>query len=143
MAVEIGLHCTPRAADASDGAKDQRDRVFWTIYAIEISLAYNLGRPSSIGQDHITSALPKPTNENLTSLHHMRHRKIQSRIVAQVYGINSSALNMAVERKQLLISDLQKELDQWQVNIPVDSQDDVPYPYRFVIITSLNILHVC
>lgn len=139
MAVEIGLHCTPNASDHPDGAKDQRNRVFWTIYVIEISLAYNLGRPSSIGEDHIASALPKPTNENLTSLHHVRHRQIQSRIVAQVYGIKNNTRNMTVEKKQTLILNLQKELDHWQSNIPADSQYDVTYPYRFVIIASLNI----
>lgn len=136
MAVEIGLHCTPEPNDHSDVGNDQRNRVFWTIYAIEISLAYNLGRPSSIGEDHIASALPKPTSENLSSLHHVRHRQIQSRIVAQVYGINSSTRNMSVEKKQMLISNLQKELDEWQVNIPVNSQFDATYPYRFVILTS-------
>ncbi|KAL6900581.1 fungal-specific transcription factor domain-containing protein [Trichoderma evansii] len=131
MAVEIGLHCTPESSDHSDEANDKRNRVFWTIYAIEISLAYNLGRPSSIGEDHIASALPKPTRENLSSLHHVRHRQIQSRIVAQIYGINSSTRNMPVEKKQMLISDLQRELDEWQVNIPVDSQYDVTYPYSY------------
>lgn len=139
MAVEIGLHCTPGASDLSDEAKDQRNRVFWTIYAIEISLAYNLGRPSSIGDDHIASTLPKSTNENLSSLHHVRHRQIQSRIVAQIYGITNSTRKMSVEKKQLLILDLQKDLDEWQVNIPVNSQYEVAYPYRFVKITLLNI----
>lgn len=143
MAVEKGLHCTLEASDAPDGAKDQRNRVFWTIYAIEISLAYNLGRPPSIGEDHIASALPKPTNENLTSLHHMRHRQLQSRIVTQIYGINSCTRNMPVDKKELLISDLQKELDEWQANIPADSRDDEPYPYRFAITTSLKILYMC
>ncbi|UKZ94547.1 uncharacterized protein TrAFT101_009416 [Trichoderma asperellum] len=131
MAVEIGLHCTPEASDLSDEAKDQRNRVFWTIYAIEISLAYNLGRPSSIGDDHIASTLPKSTNENLSSLHHVRHRQIQSRIVAQIYGITNSTRKMSVEKKQLLILDLQRDLDEWQVNIPVDSQYEVAYPYSY------------
>jgi hypothetical protein len=133
MAVEIGLHCTSEASDASGGAKDERNRVFWTIYAIEITLAYNLGRPPSIGEDHIISALPKPTNENLTSLHYVRHRQLQSRIVAQIYGSNSNARNMPVEKKELLILDLQKELDEWQANIPADSRNDEPYPHRFAI----------
>lgn len=139
MAVEIGLHCTPEASGLLDEVKDQRNRVFWTIYAIEISLAYNLGRPSSIGDDHIASTLPKPTNENLSSLHHVRHRQIQSRIVAQVYGITNSTRKMSVEKKQMLILDLQKDLDEWQVNIPVDSQCEAVYPSRFVNIILLNL----
>ncbi|EHK49427.1 hypothetical protein TRIATDRAFT_189835 [Trichoderma atroviride IMI 206040] len=131
MAVEIGLHCTDEVSDAPDGAKDQRNRVFWTIYAIEISLAYNLGRPPSIAEDHIASALPKSTNENLTSLHYVRHRQLQSRIVTQIYGINSSTRNMSVDKKELLILDLQRELDEWQANIPTNSRDDEQYPYSY------------
>lgn len=142
MAVEIGLHCTPEASDASGGAKDERNRVFWTIYAIEITLAYNLGRPPSIGEDHIISGLPQPTNGNSTSLHYVRHRQLQSRIVAQIYGSNSSARNMPVEKRELLILDLQKSLDEWQANIPVESRDDGPYPYRFVLTISLKIHYI-
>jgi hypothetical protein len=130
MAVEIGLHCTLDTSDASDEVKDQRNRVFWAIYAIEISLAYNLGRPPSIGEDHIASSLPRPTSENLTSLHYIRHRQIQSRIVAQVYGIKSHTRNMPAENKEILVLDLQKELDEWQASTPVDSGNRGPYSYR-------------
>jgi hypothetical protein len=142
MAVELGLHCIPEASNVSHVAKDQRSRVFWTIYAIETSLAYNLGRPPSIGEDHIASPLPISTNETLTSLHYVRHRQLQSRIVAQIYGINSSTRNMQIEEKELLILGLQKELDEWQANIPVESRKDVSYPYRFEIASSLKILYM-
>ncbi|KAL7893521.1 fungal-specific transcription factor domain-containing protein [Trichoderma sp. SZMC 28014] len=131
MAVELGLHCTSEASDVSHVAKDQRSRVFWSIYAIETSLAYNLGRPPSIGECHIASPLPISTNETLTSLHYVRHRQLQSRIVAKVYGINSSTQNMQIEEKKLLILDLQKELDEWQANIPADSRKDASYPYSY------------
>lgn len=132
MAVETGLHCTPKTSNQSGLAKDQRNRLFWTIYAVEISLAYNLGRPPSIGEEHIAAELPKPSNENLFSLHHIRHRQIQGRVVTQVYGVNKRTRNMTTEQAQMLISSVQEELDEWRTNIPISPQSDGvhPYPYR-------------
>ncbi|KAM0250020.1 hypothetical protein ACHAQJ_008789 [Trichoderma viride] len=129
MAVETGLYCTPKPGGQQDVAKDQRNRLFWTIYAIEISLAYNLGRPPSIGEEHVAAELPKPTDENLFSLHHVRHRQIQSRVVSQIYGVNSRTRNMVAEEKQMLILDLQEELDVWQSNIPADPPSSMVHPY--------------
>lgn len=132
MAVETGLHCTPKTTGQYDWAKDKRYRLFWTIYAIEISLAYNLGRPPSIGEEHVTAQLPKATNENKLSLHHVKHRQIQSRVVAQIYGVNNRTRIMTTEQRQMLIASLQEELDEWQTNIPINTQSDVadPYPNR-------------
>lgn len=133
MAVETGLHCTPKASNQSGSANDESNRLFWTIYVVEISLAYNLGRPPSIGEEHIATELPRPTNENLFSLHHIRHRQIQSRVVAQVYSVNNRNRNMSTEQTQVLISNLQQELDEWRINIPLNShaEGQHPYPYRY------------
>ncbi|KKP06933.1 hypothetical protein THAR02_01014 [Trichoderma harzianum] len=90
-------------------AKDESNRLFWTIYIVEISLAYNLGRPPSIGEEHIATELPRPSNENLLSLHHIRHRQIQSRVVAQ------------------------QELDEWRINIPLTSHAEGQHPYPYSI----------
>ncbi|KAK4065622.1 transcriptional regulator family: Fungal Specific TF [Trichoderma harzianum] len=132
MAIETGLHCTPKTRNQSCSAKDESSRLFWTIYVVEISLAYNLGRPPSIGEEHIATELPRPTNENLLSLHHIRHRQIQSRVVAEVYSVNNRKRNISTEQTQTLISNLQQELDEWRINIPLISQAEGqhPYPYR-------------
>ncbi|KAL7786522.1 fungal-specific transcription factor domain-containing protein [Trichoderma afarasin] len=133
MAVETGLHCTPKTRDQSCSAKDESNRLFWTIYVVEISLAYNLGRPPSIGEEHIATELPRPTSENLLSLHHIKHRQIQSRVVAQIYSVNNRNRNMSTERTQILISNLQEELDEWLINIPLSSHTEGqhPYPYSY------------
>ncbi|KAL7907628.1 fungal-specific transcription factor domain-containing protein [Trichoderma velutinum] len=133
MAVETGLHCTPKTSNQSDSAKDESNRLFWTIYVVEISLAYNLGRPPSIGEEHIASELPRPSNENLLSLHHIRHRQIQSRVVAQIYSVNNRNRNMSTEQTQMLVSNLQQELDEWRLNIPLipHSEGIYPYPYSY------------
>ncbi|KAL6691344.1 fungal-specific transcription factor domain-containing protein [Trichoderma pleuroticola] len=133
MAVETGLHCTPKTRFQSDSAKDESSRLFWTIYVVEISLAYNLGRPPSVGEEHIATELPWPSNENLLSLHHIRHRQIQSRVVAQIYSVNNRNRNMSTEQNQELISNLQQELDEWRINIPLIShaEGQHPYPYSY------------
>lgn len=133
MAIETGLHCTPRTNNQSGSANDESNRLFWTIYIVEISLAYNLGRPPSIGEEHIATELPRPSNENLFSLHHIRHRQIQSRVVARVYSVNNRNRNMSTEQTQILISNLQQELDEWRINIPLisNAEGQHPYPYRY------------
>ncbi|KAL7941282.1 fungal-specific transcription factor domain-containing protein [Trichoderma barbatum] len=131
MAIEMGLHYTPKTNNHSDSAKGQRSRIFWTIYAIEISLAYNLGRPPSIGAEHIAVELPEPLNENLLSLHHIRHRQIQSKVVTQIYGVNHQTRNMTTEQKQILISSVQEELDKWRTNIPVSPHSGGVHPYPY------------
>ncbi|KAL5083027.1 hypothetical protein Trisim1_002249 [Trichoderma cf. simile WF8] len=133
MAIETGLHCTPRTNNQSGSANDESNRLFWTIYIVEISLAYNLGRPPSIGEEHIATELPRPSNENLFSLHHIRHRQIQSRVVARVYSVNNRNRNMSTEQTQILISNLQQELDEWRINIPLisNAEGQHPYPYSY------------
>ncbi|KAL7931375.1 fungal-specific transcription factor domain-containing protein [Trichoderma chlorosporum] len=133
MAIEKGLHCTYRVSKQSNSAKDEMNRLFWTIYAVEISLAYNLGRPPSISEEHIATDLPILSNENLLSLHHIRHRQIQSRIVAQIYSLNNRSRNMSTQQMQSLISSLQEELDQWRSDIPISpySKEQHPYPHSY------------
>ncbi|KAF2188008.1 hypothetical protein K469DRAFT_567627 [Zopfia rhizophila CBS 207.26] len=132
MAIEIGMHNPSRASGLSESAKDQRNRVFWSAYAIEISLAYNLGRPPSIGEEHITAEKSNVSSTTLFSSLHIRHRQIQSRVVSQVYCINNKARSM--REAQNTIARLQEELDEWKSTIPQLSQPegDAPYPYRHV-----------
>ncbi|KAH7176399.1 fungal-specific transcription factor domain-containing protein [Dactylonectria macrodidyma] len=132
MATEIGLHCSPTIRHVSEQERDERSRVFWTAYAIEISLAYNLGRPPSIGEEHITAGLPVITNDTSLAVLYVKHRQIQSKIVSQVYCGNNAAWHMGEDQKQLLISSLQAELDEWRTNI-TSSQSEAgdAYPYSY------------
>jgi hypothetical protein len=130
MAMEIGLQSSSTASGLPESVKEQRNRVFWTAYAIEISLAYNLGRPPSIGEEHITTELPRVSSTTLFSSHHIKHRQIQSRIISQVYCVNAKVRNMT--EAQTVIVRLQKELDEWKLTIPdLNQSSDTPsYPYQ-------------
>ncbi|KAL7953982.1 fungal-specific transcription factor domain-containing protein [Trichoderma compactum] len=99
----------------------------------KLALPITLGDPPSIGEEHIAAELPRPSNENLFSLHHIRHRQIQSRVLAQIYSVNNRNKNMSTEQTQILISNLQQELDEWRINIPLSShaEGQHPYPYSY------------
>ncbi|KAF2132860.1 hypothetical protein P153DRAFT_284251 [Dothidotthia symphoricarpi CBS 119687] len=131
MAIEIGLHNSSTASGFSEAATDQRNRVFWSAYAIEISLAYNLGRPPSIGEEHITAEIPRISSTTLSSILHIKHRQIQSRVISQVYRVNNKVRSLT--EAQDMIAQLQEELDQWKSMIPDPRQpnEDSPYPYSF------------
>ncbi|KAL1897621.1 hypothetical protein Sste5346_003927 [Sporothrix stenoceras] len=121
MAMEIGLHHEPRQPVAPspeyENVRDQRRRVFWTAYVIDISLAYNLGRPPSIGEEHITVRLPHMTKDSALGIHHVRHRQIQSRIVSHVYAGGRVAMSGTADATQT-ITRIQGELEAWRGELP-------------------------
>ncbi|KAG9828035.1 hypothetical protein KCU63_g15464, partial [Aureobasidium melanogenum] len=114
MAVELGLHQSYNSVHITDTEADARNRVFWTAYIIEILLAYNLGRPPSIGEEHITAKLPVTPSNMPISIHHIKHRQIQGRIVACVYGAAQRQQGSSEEHRHAVLSKLQAELDEWR-----------------------------
>jgi hypothetical protein len=117
MAIEIGLHQSSSTLQVTKSEADERDRVFWTCYIIEIILAYNLGRPPSM----------------TVCLHHIRHRRIQGRIIAKVYGAAPTHQDLSEIEKQDVISGLQAELDHWKMSLPeaFDLSPTSGYPSRY------------
>lgn len=114
--------------------KDERNRTFWTAYIVEILLAYNLGRPPSIGEEHITARLPDSSSTMAICIHHIKHRQIQSHIINKVYGIAQLNDSMPEDEQYSVLSRLQKELDEWRVLLPeaYQSSPDSGYSYRYV-----------
>lgn len=128
----MGLHYTPRGSQTRENI-EERNRAFWVAYSIEITLAYNLGRPPSISQEHITAQLPTVDSADVAlGVHHIKHRQIQSRIVSQVYYGRSRDDSDAVENQQAPIAKLQSELDEWRASLNeiCPSAAGNPYPYR-------------
>ncbi|CAH0033157.1 unnamed protein product [Clonostachys rhizophaga] len=113
MAVELGLHCSYSGSQISDLDIDRRNRVFWASFIIEITLAYNLGRPPSITDDYITAKLPEGLGETAFGVQHIKHRRIQNRIMASVYCTNPSK-TISMEDRLQVIESLQTELDGWR-----------------------------
>jgi hypothetical protein len=118
MAIEIGLHQSSCTLRMTESEADERNRVFWTAYIIEILLSYNLGRPPSIVEEHITANMPDNSSTMTICLHHILHRRIQGRIIAKVYSAAQTQQDSSEEDKQDVISALQAELDRWKTSLP-------------------------
>lgn len=133
MAIEIGLHQSSSTLQVTESEADERNRVFWTAYIIEIVLSYNLGRPPSIGEEHITANLPDTSSTMAICLHHTRHRQIQGRVIARVYGAARRQQGLSEVDKQDVISGLQAELDYWRMSLPeaFDLSPTSGYPSRY------------
>ncbi|GAB7328572.1 hypothetical protein MBLNU13_g00523t1 [Cladosporium sp. NU13] len=132
-AVEIGLHHSSTGCGASEDDAESRNRVFWTAYAIEITISYNLGRPPSISDEHITADYPTCSVETALAIQHIEHRRIQGRIISQVYCGALTGGHKTAEEQQQLIARLQTELDDWKVGVNAlcPSSDESPYPQSY------------
>lgn len=140
-AVEIGLHHLAKSPNVPEHG-DVYNRVFWTAYAIEITIAYNLGRPPSIGEEHITAELPLQSSETALAIQHIKHRQIQGRIISQVYCGASPSEQKTAEKRSILVNKIQIELDDWRSAIDVlySSGDQSPYPHRYVLLVIYDYL---
>lgn len=136
-AVEIGLHHSSKQCGVSEDDAESRNRVFWTAYAIEITISYNLGRPPSISDEHITADYPTLSGETALAIQHIKHRRIQGRIISRVYCGALAAGHKTVEEQQEVIVRLQTELDDWNVdaNALCLAHDNSPYPNWCVRLT--------
>jgi hypothetical protein len=136
-AVEIGLHHSTTNSGISEDDAESRNRVFWTAYAIETTVSYNLGRPPSISDEHIAADYPTYSAETALAIQHIKHRRIQGRIISQVYCGAVATTQKTAEERQELVEGLQTELDDWKAdtNALCSRSDKSPYPQRCVRIT--------
>src|SRR5277367_4961862 len=129
MSVEIGLHRHRKNWKFNEKELDLRCRVFWTAYAVELSAAFNLGRPPAIQDEHIDVLYPEESADNAMALHHVRLRQIQSRILNQVYCAPERLKTFSDAEKTKILYSLQKELDDWRDALPDVCSRSIPsYP---------------
>lgn len=129
MAIEMGLHNAASNNEFSPDDINRRSRTFWTAYAIELSAAYNLGRPPSIGEDFITANLPCSDETTTLSIHYINHRRIQHRIISQAYSNTHQQQNLTSGQRQDTISRLQAELDTWRRDLTTLRCVGIDSPY--------------
>lgn len=132
----MGLHSLDRNRQFSNADKDRRSRVFWTAYIVESSLAWNLGRPPSLDDAHITvEPLRATTGAMGFAVHHLQHRQIQSRIINSLY-VTSPAHQSRVHDPGGLVHDLQTHLDSWRHELQglFEREVDSAYPIRYLLL---------
>ena len=121
IAIELGLHGSSSYTTHQDtGEAEVGRRTFWTAYVLEITLAYNLGRPASIGEEHITAALSTHSTTGETSTLHIKHRRIQHRLISKVYGANRDVTGIEAQTELAL---LQNQLNEWRTELSALSDD--------------------
>lgn len=129
MATQLGLHSSHADGRLLEQEVQRRRRAFWTAYVLEVSLAYNLGRPPSLADNHITANLPRVSDGLELAAHHAQHRQIQSKIITAIYSQSTSGEN-AAEPEQMVLDRLQQALDMWKATLLklYSQQTDQAYP---------------
>ncbi|VUC36313.1 unnamed protein product [Clonostachys rosea] len=132
-AIEIGLHNKPKDCNTSEEEMDWRNRIFWAAYSIEISLCYNLGRPPSISEEHITADLPLASTQTAFAIQYIIHRQIQSRIISKVYSSASGTQGQSSQLQHDQIASLQCDLDDWRASMRAlcSENPDSAYPFSY------------
>lgn len=111
-----------------------RRRVFWTTYAIEITVAFNLGRPASISFQDADAPFPNNSEETALAIHHMKHRQIQEQMLCLVYRSRShNSVRMSdIDNGTSNIESLQQSLDEWHRELhELYRQASSPYPVEY------------
>ncbi|WWC69844.1 uncharacterized protein I206_103787 [Kwoniella pini CBS 10737] len=132
LCIGMGLHRNAAGAAVRTLPKsdiEMRKRVFWSCYIIDRMISLLLGRPSGISDEDIDVDLPdsyvsieKPKMESLqlssmvSAIHHIKLKRIESRIQKAVYGIKRQPLQQAADYWDLL-----NDLDTWEKNIPLEA----------------------
>jgi hypothetical protein len=135
MAYTIGLH---RKLDYQDEAGfpeseiNTRSNVFWVAYIMDKGLALRLGHPSGINDNDIGVDLPKenrtpyflPDGSQRYDIFYLQVRLavLQSRIYSELYSA-AARKRSALERLRS-VSELDKELQDWKMNVPVEIRPD-------------------
>ncbi|KZF21948.1 hypothetical protein L228DRAFT_268457 [Xylona heveae TC161] len=132
LAIELGLHRHIDSWKFTADESELRRRVFWTTYAIEITLAFNLGRPASISFEDADVPFPKATEDMIMPVHHIRHRQIQEQMLFQVYRGRKDNAFPTTEARESVLSTLQKKLDRWHQDLhDLHSRSTSPYPVEY------------
>jgi hypothetical protein len=70
MALQLGLHrCPTRFPSFSDGEKEHRQRIFWSLYAIDRFVCQSMGLPLSLHDDDVDVCYPT-AERHLGGQHH-------------------------------------------------------------------------
>ncbi|BCS19683.1 uncharacterized protein APUU_20115S [Aspergillus puulaauensis] len=134
IAIELGLHRHNNAWKFTVDELELRRRVFWTTYAIEITVAFNLGRPASISFQDADAPFPRNSEETALSIHHIKHRQIQEQMLCLVYRSRPhNAVAMSeFDNSMSNIESLQQSLDEWHGGLhELYRQSSSPYPVEY------------
>lgn len=117
---------------STEQEKETRSRVFWVAYMLEMTVAFNQGRPPGISYRLIDAPFPAETPSTIMPIYLMRHRVLQNQVVESLYFRNIPA-TQSMEEVSTIINNVQSQLDLLHTVLPeVYSRSDTPYHQVYV-----------
>lgn len=115
LALSLGLD---NSLQESSGESEWRNRLFWSIYTYDRTVAGALGRPFALDDDNVDVAFPeaqisddKESVELTTAL--VKLRAIEGRIIKHVHCVNACKVYKTEEEKLNVIKTLRMEIESW------------------------------
>ncbi|OQU99095.1 Fungal specific transcription factor domain-containing protein [Cladophialophora immunda] len=137
LATGLGLHkYSPKALNLSDVEIEDRNRLFWSLYCLDKTIAFRTGRPSLLDDSDIACPFPRhlfrhfgPEGEGEEAsedrfdffLGVTRYSRICSRIIKNLYSTTS--LMQTAESRSRTVAELYDELKQWRATTARAGQD--------------------
>ncbi|KAI1618113.1 fungal-specific transcription factor domain-containing protein [Exophiala viscosa] len=117
---------------------EQRNRLFWSIYALDREVAASFGLPPSINDENINVPLPSVTIDEYASATRVQLSKVlqvcrnsialrdlEGKILQKVHLANPiSTLNIGMADRQAIVSQFVSQLDDWYANGCLLSQSE-------------------
>ncbi|KAH7166423.1 fungal-specific transcription factor domain-containing protein [Dactylonectria macrodidyma] len=119
LVVELNLHNERHGSLLDQRQLNERRWLFWSTYTFERNLCAILGRPFSIPDEAIETALPMPPSdepERVLAAHLIKYRQLESEIYTTLN--HKEPLNGAVLNKQQWKESIQRRLLQWHATVP-------------------------
>lgn len=134
LATGLGLHkYVPKAWNVSDLEMEDRNRLFWSLYCLDKTIAFRTGRPSLLDDSDIACSFPRHlfsrhSRENGSQespdffLNVTRYSRICSRIIKDLYSTTS--LMQTAKARAGAVVELYEEVKQWRRTATPDAAND-------------------
>jgi hypothetical protein len=80
LCITLRYHRTPASNDLNDVLQADRERLFWTVYAIDKALALRLGRLSNISDSEVTLSIDR------CDIREAKLARVQGKVYEQLYS---------------------------------------------------------
>lgn len=119
LAIELNLHKESSQMTLSQSQLNERRWLFWSLYTFERNLCTVIGRPFSIPDGAIETALPYPECEDpqrALAIHLIRYRVLESEIYST---LNEKKYPGSTFHSQPWREDMRQRLQGWHSSIPM------------------------
>ncbi|KAL4898198.1 fungal-specific transcription factor domain-containing protein [Aspergillus ambiguus] len=141
LCIDMGLHRHNPDWNFAPDEWDIRQRLFWVTYAMDRTVCFNLGRPLTLSDDHIDALFPDADGQKAPdqepriglAVHHIRLRRIQARIISEIYTVGKSrSTGIEDHQRAGVLCSIQSELDRWHGELKtIYSGEQTPHSFQW------------